>query len=100
MLLKINHEESRKAKKRRGEKIVEILSTYTKYILKCCIVVDQLLELKHTEDFTTNVRLRFDGQEALKDNGDSWITDRSARWFKNRNEGLNVGIGTGKMWKL
>lgn len=53
---------------------------------------DQLLQLKHTEDFTINANLRFDGQ-ALKDNGDSWITDRSVRWFKNRNEGLNVGIG-------
>lgn len=64
-----------------------------KYISKRCIVVDQLPQLKHTENFTTNTSLRLDGQAALKDNGDSWITDRSVQWFKNRNEGLNVGIG-------
>ncbi|OAD58593.1 hypothetical protein WN48_10679 [Eufriesea mexicana] len=29
------------------------------------------------------------GKAVSKDNGDSWIADRSIEWFKNRNEGLN-----------
>lgn len=52
------------------------------------------------EDFPTNVVCEFDGKVTLKDNSDSWITDRSVQWFKPRNEGLNVRIGMGKMWKL
>ncbi|KOX76432.1 hypothetical protein WN51_12113 [Melipona quadrifasciata] len=41
------------------------------------------------ENFPTNVVCEFDGKVTLKDNSDSWITDRSAQWFKTRNEGLN-----------
>lgn len=52
------------------------------------------------DQFTTNVACGFDGKMVSKDNGDSWITDRSMQWFKNRNEGLNVGMGPRKMWKL
>lgn len=53
-----------------------------------------------TRNFMTDASRGRYGKAAWKDNGDSWIADRSIEWSKNRNEGLSVGIGTGKMWKL